>query len=113
MKKIYKICSVLLAAIVLCGIIYVGIGSNRIENKAWDYLKENNYSEADIKSLDVKHSFVNILLSYNEWIIDVVFEDEPDSIYKYTLRDGEIVESGVSGTTDKEALKHMIEKDNF
>ena len=106
MKKIYKICSVLLAAIVLCGIIYVEIGSNRIENKAWEYLKENNYSEADIKSLDVKHSFVNILLSYNEWIIDVVFEDEPESIYKYTLRNGEIVQSGVSGTTDVKDLKH-------
>ncbi len=106
MKKTYKICSVLLATIVLCGILYVGIGSNRIENKAWDYLKENNYSVTDIKSLEVKHSFVNILLSYNEWIVDVVFEDEPDSVYKYTLRDGGIVQSGVLGTTDKEALKH-------
>ena len=106
MKKAYKICSVLLASIVLCGIIYVGIGSNRIENKAWDYLKQNNYSETDIKSLDVKHSFVNILLSYNEWIIDVVFEDEPDSVYKYTFKGGEIVQSGVSGTTNKEDLKH-------
>ena len=49
---------------------------------------------------------MNILLSYNEWTIDVVFEDEPTTIYKYTLKDGIIVESGVSGTTDKEDLKH-------
>lgn len=47
-----------------------------------------------------------IVLSYNEWTIEVVYEDEPTSVYKYTLRDGSIVESGVSGTTDKEDLKH-------
>lgn len=72
----------------------------------WDYLEQENYSETDIQSLEVKHSFMNILLSYNEWTIEVVYEDEPTSVYKYTLRDGSIVESGVSGTTDKEDLKH-------
>lgn len=105
-KKVITGCCILLVLIILGGFLYVGIGRNNLENKMWDYLEQENYSETDIQSLEVKHSFMNILLSYNEWTIEVVYEDEPTSVYKYTLRDGSIVESGVSGTTDKEDLKH-------
>lgn len=92
--------------IALSAVLYVGIGRKSIENRTWDYLTQENYSQEDIKSIKVKHSFFNIILSYNEWIIEIVYEDEPTSVYEYTLRDGNIVESGVSGTTDKEDLKH-------
>lgn len=105
-KKVITGCCILLVLIILGGFLYVGIGRNTLENKMWDYLKQENYTETDIQSIEVKHSFVNILLSYNEWTIDVVYEDEPTSVYKYTIRDGSIVESGVSGTTEKEDLKH-------
>ena len=105
-KKVIPGCCILLVLILLGGFLYVGIRRNTLANKMSDYLKHENYTETDIQSIEVKHSFVNILLSYNEWTIDVVYEDEPTSIYKYTLKDGNIVESGVSGTTDKEDLKH-------
>ena len=105
-KKLMTGICIFLAVIILGSFLYVGIGKNTIKNKMRDYLKQNNYSETDIQSIEVKHSFVNILLSYNEWTIDVVYEDEPTSVYSYTLKDGTIVESGVSGTTDKENLKH-------
>lgn len=105
-KKTLIIIGVIIMAVLLGAFLYVGIGRSSIENKMWDYLKDNDYEETEIASIEVKHSFVNILLSYNEWTIDVVFEDEPTTIYKYTLKDGIIVESGVSGTTDKEDLKH-------
>lgn len=105
-KKVITICCILLAVIILGSFLYVGIGRNILERKMWDYLEQEKYSETDIQSLEVKYSFMNILLSYNEWTIEVVYEDEPTSVYKYTLRDGNIVESGVSGTTDKEDLKH-------
>lgn len=106
-KKIVIGLSILLVMIILGGFLYVGIGKTTIENKMWDYLTQENYSETDIQSIEAKHSFANILLSYNEWTIDVVYVDEPTSIYKYTLKNGNIVESGVSGTTDKEGLKHL------
>jgi len=106
-KKIVIGLSILLVMIILGDFLYVGIGKTTIENKMWDYLKQENYSETDIQSIEVKHSFANILLSYNEWTIDVVYVDEPTSIYKYTLKNGNIVESGLSGTTDKEGLKHL------
>ena len=105
-KKVITGCCILLVLIILGGFLYVGIGRSNLESKMWDYLKQENYTEADIQNIEVKHSFANILLSYNEWTIEVVYEDEPTSVYKYTLRDGSIVESGVSGTTDKEDLKH-------
>ena len=105
-KKLMTGICIFLAVIILGSFLYVGIGKNTIENKMRDYLKQNNYSETDIQSIEVKHSFVNILLSYNEWTIDLIYEDEPTSVYSYTLKDGTIVESGVSGTTDKENLKH-------
>ena len=105
-KKGITGCCILLVLIILGGFLYVGIGRRNLENKMWDYLKQENYTEADIQSIEVRHSFANILLSYNEWTIEVVYEDEPTSVYKYTIRDGSIVESGVSGTTEKEDLKH-------
>ena len=105
-KKVITGCCILLVLIILGRFLYVGIGRSNLESKMWDYLKQENYTESDIQSIEVKHSFANILLSYNEWTIEVVYEDEPTSVYKYTLRDGSIVESGVSGTTVKEDLKH-------
>lgn len=70
------------------------------------YLKNENYIKAEIKSIEVAHSFFNIILLYKEWTIKVIYEDEPTSVYMYTLEDGNIVKDGVSGTTDKEDLKH-------
>ena len=72
----------------------------------WEYLEEKGYMHTEIQSIDVNHSFLNIILSYNEWSIAVVYTDEPTSIYYYHIKNGSIVEDGVSGTTDKEDLKH-------
>ena len=105
-KKLMIGVCIMLAVVILGCFLYVGIGKANIENKMWGYLKEQNYSETDIKSVEVNHSFANILLSYKEWSIHVVYEDEPTSIYVYTIKNGNIIEAGVSGTTDKEDLKH-------
>lgn len=106
-KKWRWICCGLLAA-AICGTIfsYVSLGRNHVEDKMWEYLGKENYSQADIQSLEVSHSFMSILLSYDEWVVRVVYQDEPASVYFYTLKNGEIVGSGVSGSTDKEDLKH-------
>ena len=70
-KKVITGCCILLVLIILGGFLYVGIGRNNLENKMWDYLEQENYSETDIQSLEVKHSFMNILLSYNEWFCPI------------------------------------------
>lgn len=96
---------ILLAAALIC-IFYVAVGSIRIETLMWDYLEQQSCPEADIERLKVRHSFADLLLSYNEWSIEVVYRDEPGSIYYYTVRDGAICSTGVTGTGEKEALKH-------
>ena len=48
-KTIFIVSGALLAAIILCGCLYVGIRSNHIKNEMWDYLKVNNYEETEIK----------------------------------------------------------------
>lgn len=72
----------------------------------WEYLECGRYTAEQIKNIDVNHSFLNIILSYNEWIIKVQYVDEPNAIYSHTIKDGKIVETGVSDDVDKEDLKH-------
>lgn len=101
-KNIFIIVSIFILSIIL----YKEIGKNIVKNKMIYYLENKNYYKSDIKSIDVSHYFINKILSYNEWVIKVVYEDEPTSIYFFTLKNGEIVDDGVSGTTEKEDLKH-------
>lgn len=101
----------IVSIIIACALLitmggYVIIGSSNVEKKAWDYLESKGYQEEEIQSLEVTHSFLNVILSYDEWKIKVVYADEPTSTYSYRIVDGKIVEGGVSGTTDKEDLKH-------
>lgn len=103
MKKSLKVLCflcLLLVIFTIGSLLYVGIGQNRVEHKMWGYLSQENYSETDIHSIKVKHSFFSKFLSYNEWTIEVVYEDEPTSFYYYTLSDGEIVTTGMSGATN-------------
>lgn len=101
----------IVSIIIVCALLitmggYVIIGSSNVEKKAWDYLKCKGYQEEEIQRLEVTHSFLNVILSYDEWKIKVVYSDEPTSTYSYRIVDGKIVEGGVSGATDKEDLKH-------
>jgi len=109
-KKTVIILSIVLILLVALGVgALIKISNNKVEQmegKMWEYLADNGYAESEIKSVEVKHSFLNAILSYNEWTVDVVFMDEPTSVYKYTVENGKIVQSGVSGTTNKEDLKH-------
>ena len=96
----------IVVAIIVAITIYIFAGTKQAENLMREYLEEQGYSQIEIQSIDVNHSFLNKMLSYNEWTITVVYGDEPTSIYSYHMKDDSIVEGGVSGTTDKEDLKH-------
>lgn len=69
------------------------------------------YTKTEIKDIQARHSFINVILSYPEWRVSVVFEDEPSVVYFYGFNnDGEISQSGVSGGSadmEKEDLKHI------
>lgn len=105
-NKFLRVFCAFIAVVVVVSNLYVVVVSNMIKGKMLDYLKQENYSEPEIQSIKVKHSFINKMLSYSEWKISVVYTDEPESTYRFTLRNGNIVETGVSTTLDKEELKH-------
>jgi hypothetical protein len=92
--------------IALSGCIYVSMGTRNAEKLMWGYLATKGYNEDDIEDIEIKHSFINILLSYNEWAIKVQYADEPKAKYGFTIKGGQIVETGVYGDVDKEDLKH-------
>lgn len=105
-KKGFYIPVIILITIALFCFTYVFAGAKKAENLTWEYLDKKGYRQTEIQSIDVNHSFLNIILSYDEWNIAVVYADEPTSIYYYGIKNHSIVEGGVSGTTDKKDLKH-------
>ncbi len=92
--------------IILTCFIYIFAGTKNAEKLMLEYLDKKGYAQSEIQSIDVNHSFLNIILSYNEWSIEIVYADEPTSIYYYHIKNDNIVEGGVLGTNDKEDLKH-------
>ncbi|NPV90259.1 MAG: DUF3139 domain-containing protein [Firmicutes bacterium] len=105
-RKGFYIAVGILAVIVLNCSIYVFTGTKNTEKLMWSYLEDKGYTGQEIQSIDVNHSFLNTILSYNEWIIHVRYADEPDAVYIYTVKNGQIKAAGVSGSVDKEKLKH-------
>ncbi|MBQ7001435.1 MAG: DUF3139 domain-containing protein [Oscillospiraceae bacterium] len=99
----------ILFCLVLCltaGMTYKAVGSIVVRSKTYAFLEESGYTKADISDVEIKHSFLNKLLSYNEWRIFVTFQKEPDIVFAFTRRNGEILRQGVSSTP-------MLEKDEI
>ena len=104
-KHIYLAVGILTVIGLSC-FLYVYTGTKKTEKLMREYLDKQGYTAEEIQEIDVNHSFLNIVLSYNEWTIHVRYADEPDAIYIYTNKNGQIIDSGVSGSVDKEDLKH-------
>ncbi len=106
MKK--KLLTALTAILVLAIIIisYKFFAANDIETKTYDFLATKGYTEQEISDIEIKHSFVNKLLGYNEWRIFVEFASEPDIIFAFTYRNKEIIKQGVTSNDllDKGAI---------
>ncbi len=96
----------LLIVIMLAGYICVIAGAKNVEKMMWEYLEAGGYRQEEIKSIKVYHSLLNPLFSHNRWTIRVSYADEPAAIYLYTVEDGRIKDAGVSGSVDKDNLKH-------
>lgn len=105
-KKTLIIIDSIVVFIALSSSIYVFAGTKNAEKLMWEYLEAKGYTTEHIENIDVKHSFLNIILSYNEWAIKVQYADEPNALYMFTIKDGQIKEGGISGSVDKEDLKH-------
>ena len=82
--------------------------------KAYTYteLEYRGYTAQDVSEIKINHSYLNRILSYNEWRISVEFEKEPDILFWFTYRDDKIVFQGVSSESmlDKESVLEYSEK---
>ena len=97
-------------AVVLC--LNVLVQQKFIRTYTYTELEYRGYSAQDVCEITVKHSYLNRLLSYNEWRISVEFEEEPDILFWFTYRDDQIVFQGVSSEPmlDKESVLDYSER---
>ena len=108
-KKILVI-ALILIAVVLC--LNVFVQQKFIKTYTYTELEYRGYTAQDISEIKIKHSYLNRILSYNEWRISVEFVEEPNVLFWFTYRDDKIVFQGVSSEPmlDKEAVLDYSER---
>lgn len=92
----------LLFTVVLC--LNVFVQQKFIKTYTYTELEYRGYTVQDVSEIKIKHSYLNRILSYNEWRISVEFKEEPDVLFWFTYRDDKIVFQGVSS-------EHMLDKE--
>ena len=92
--------------IVLVLSLNVFIMQKFIKTYTYAELEYKGYTAQDVSEIKIKHSYLNRILSYNEWIISVEFEKEPDILFQFTYRDDKIIFEGVSSEL-------MLDKDEI
>ena len=96
--------------VVLC--LNVFVQQKFIKTYTYTELEYRGYTAQDISEIKIKHSYLNRILSYNEWRISVEFEKEPNILFWFTYRDNKIIFQGVSSEPmlDKEAVLDYSER---
>ena len=96
--------------VLLCLNVY--IQQKFIKTYTYTELEYRGYSPQDVHEITIKHSYLNRILSYNEWRISVEFEKEPDILFWFTYRDNKIIFQGVSSEPmlDKESVLDYSER---
>ena len=83
-----------------------------IKTYTYTELECRGYTAQDVSEIKIEHSYLNRILSYDEWIISVEFKKEPDILFLFTYRDEKIIFEGVSSEPmlDKEEIFDYSEK---
>lgn len=102
--------AVIAITVVLC--LNVFVQQKFIRTYTYTELEYRGYTAQDVKEVTVKHSYLNRILSYNEWRISVEFEKEPDVFFWFTYQEDQIVFQGVSSEPmmDKESVFDYSER---
>ena len=95
-KKVLIISGVVLAVIVFALSLNVFIMQKFVKTYTYTELEYRGYTTQDVSEIKIKHSYLNRILSYNEWIISVEFNKNPDILFQFTYRDDKIIFEGVS-----------------
>ena len=110
--KIKKIFAAALIMIAVALYLNVFVQQKFIKTYTYTELEYRGYTAQDIGEIKIKHSYLNRILSYNEWRISVEFVGEPDVLFWFTYRDDKIIFQGVSSEPmlDKEDVLDYSEK---
>lgn len=111
MKKLKNITRAIIISIILILVSYPLIGKLYFKNETKNFLQEKGCEGSCIKNIKVHHSYLNLILSYDEWSILVEFKTEPDINYSFTPKNGEILFRSVADSRKtKEELKILEDK---
>ena len=107
-----KIIMAILFLIIVALCLNVFVQQKFIKTYTFTELEYRGYTAQDVSEIKIKHSYLNRILSYNEWRISVEFVEEPNVLFWFTYRDGMIVFQGVSSEPmlDKEAILDYSER---
>lgn len=111
-KRILIITIIALTVFVIMLSLNVLIQQNAIKTYTYIELEDRGYVAQDVRGINIKHSYINRILSYNEWRISVEFENKPDILFWFTYRDDKIIFQGVSSEPmlDKESVLDYSER---
>lgn len=111
-KKVFRTTIMILIAFTAALCLNVFVRQKFIKTYTYTELEYRGYTAQDVSEIKIKHSYLNRLLSYNEWRISVEFEKEPDILFWFTYRDHKIIFQGVSSEPmlDKEAVLDYSER---
>ena len=93
-----KMITVISLICIITSLLVLNISVNRkiIYRNTVEEIVRQGYSESDIKNIEIHHSYINILLSYNEWRIAVEFIKVEDASFWFTYKKGKILYQGVN-----------------
>lgn len=107
---IATIIALVVFTVALC--LNVFVQQKFIKTYTYTELEYRGYTAQDVDEIKINHSYLNRLLSYNEWRISVEFVKEPDVLFWFTYRDNKIIFQGVSSEPmlDKESILDYSER---
>lgn len=111
-KKALIISAAVLVLVVFALSLNVFVMRKFIKTYTYTELECRGYTAQDVSEIKIEHSYLNRILSYDEWIISVEFKKEPDILFRFTYRDEKIIFEGVSSEPmlDKEEILDYSEK---
>ena len=111
-KKIIITLVIILVVFIFLLCMYVLIQQKFIKTYTYTELEYRGYTAQDVREVKIMHSYLNRILSYNEWRISVEFEKEPNILFWFTYKDNKIIFQGVSSEPmlDKEEILDYSER---
>ncbi len=101
----------IIAVFVLAIVSYKVVAGNSIAEKTYSYLETVGYTQTDMEDIEIKHSFINKVLGYNEWRIFIEFKKEPDIIFAFTYRENQIIRQGIKSNITQLEKEEIYEYD--